>query len=240
MTASLLFLIACLLRAASFRKSFCLLRRAGGIERLVFRDVRLGGSRPLPVAGHPDRGRCLPVPHGVLTHPPAVGFIERPEPVGLSLRSALPDKVVPDFTLVRRTKIGLVRRRERRVSAVSLPIREDNIRLRIRCRTSIRDGIRTRYSHLCHRRMAFAIFATLFAVPAALGPLCPRLGPALAGLLPLAGVLVEAPFHKGPRHPEHRVGEIGPLPFGIGQQCVQEHPLLLQRQRPQRALPLAK
>ena len=223
-----------------FQKVFCLLRRAGGIERLVFRDVRLGGSRPLPVAGHPDRGRSLPVPQGVLTHPPAVGFIERPEPVGLSLRSALPDKVVPDFTLVRRTKIGLVRRREGRVSAVSLPIREDNIRLRIRCRTSIRDGIRTRYSHLCHRRMAFAIFATLFAVPAALGPLCPRLGPALAGLLPLAGVLVEAPFHKGPRHPEHRVGEIGPLPFGIGQQCVQEHSLLLQRQRPQRALPLAK
>ena len=70
-----------------FQKVFCLLRRAGGIERLVFRDVRLGGSRPLPVAGHPDRGRCLPVPHGVLAHPPAVGFIERPEPVGLSLRS---------------------------------------------------------------------------------------------------------------------------------------------------------
>ena len=78
-----------------FQKVFCLLRRAGGIERLVFRDVRLGGSRPLPVAGHPDRSRCLPVPHGVLAHPPAVGFIERPEPVGLSLRSALPDKVDP-------------------------------------------------------------------------------------------------------------------------------------------------
>ena len=93
------------------QKVFCLLRRAGGIERLVFRDVRLGGSRPLPVAGHPDRGRCLPVPHGVLAHPPAVGFIERPEPVGLSLRSVLPDKVVSDFTLVRRTKIGLARGR---------------------------------------------------------------------------------------------------------------------------------
>ena len=57
-TASFLFRIACLLRGRVLQKVFCLLRRAGGIERLVFRDVCLGGSRPLPVAGHPDRGRA--------------------------------------------------------------------------------------------------------------------------------------------------------------------------------------
>ena len=59
-----------------FQKVFCLLRRAGGIERLVFRDVCLGGSRPLPVAG-PSRPWPLPASSAWGSGPPASRWIHR-------------------------------------------------------------------------------------------------------------------------------------------------------------------
>ena len=83
-------------------------------KQVVVKKARSGGARwrslcdRFPSLPHrlPSQGRVFQKVFCLLRR---ADGIERPEPVGLSLRSALPDKVVPDFSLVRRTKIGLVR-----------------------------------------------------------------------------------------------------------------------------------
>ena len=75
-------------------------------KQVVVKKARSGGARwrslcdCFPSLPHrlPSQGRVFQKVICLLRREDG---IERPEPVGLSLRSALPDKVVPDFSLVR-------------------------------------------------------------------------------------------------------------------------------------------